>query len=128
MKERVIVLLNEKDEEKVSAHMVKTNTTVSEVQPLIKRIFIYLEDGEWDKANEYCERVLDSNPENSEAYIGKLLVEYKSHNLEDLANGVESFSESKNFQKVMRFSEKKQNRKSLLHLKPRQRIIRYILK
>lgn len=100
-----------KDEEKVSAHMVKTNTTVSEVQPLIKRIFIYLEDGEWDKANEYCERVLDSNPENSEAYIGKLLVEYKSHNLEDLANGVESFSESKNFQKVMRFSEKKTKQK-----------------
>lgn len=36
-----------------------------------------MEDGEFDRADDYCERVLDIEPTNAEAYIGKLLVEYK---------------------------------------------------
>lgn len=40
---------------------------------LIKRAYMFLEDGEWDSADEYCERVLDIDPENCEAYLGKAL-------------------------------------------------------
>lgn len=45
------------------------------VSALLKRISIFLGDGDWAKADEYCERVLDMDPECAEAYLGKLMVE-----------------------------------------------------
>ncbi len=47
------------------------------IETLLKRAFMFLEDGEWDNANEYCEKVLDIDPENAEAYLGKFLAELK---------------------------------------------------
>ena len=51
------------------------------VDSLLKRAFMFLEDGDWDSANEYCEKVLDIDPENAEAYLGKFLAELKCHNV-----------------------------------------------
>ena len=39
--------------------------------PLLRRAFLYLEDGEWGKADDYCEQVLDQEPENAMAYVIK---------------------------------------------------------
>ena len=36
---------------------------------------MFLEDGDWNSANEYCEKVLDMDPEDPSAYLGKLLSE-----------------------------------------------------
>ena len=47
------------------------------VDNLVKRIFAFLEDGEWRRAEEYCERVLDYDIENAYAYLGKLMIELK---------------------------------------------------
>ena len=42
------------------------------VAPLLKRAFMFLEDGKWSEAGEYFERVLDNDPECAEAiYRGK---------------------------------------------------------
>ena len=51
------------------------------VDSLLKRVFMFLEDGNWNSADEYCEKVLDIDPENAEAYLGKFLVELKCHNV-----------------------------------------------
>ena len=45
--------------------------------PLLKRMLMFLEDGEWSSADEYCEKILDIDPECSKAYIGKLMA--KAH-------------------------------------------------
>ena len=45
------------------------------IEPLLKRAFMFLEDGEWDKADNYCEQVLNQDPENAQAYLGKLMAE-----------------------------------------------------
>lgn len=37
-----------------------------QIGALLKRVFMFLEDSEWEKAIEYCERVLDMNPECGE--------------------------------------------------------------
>ena len=50
---------------------------VTSTDPLLKRVFMFLEDGDWKKADEYCERILDTDPENCIAYIGKLCAELK---------------------------------------------------
>lgn len=77
-----------------------TNTT-----PLLKRAFMFLEDKEWDLANEYCEKVLDIDPECAEAYLGKLMVELNVSSQQNLKNCLEPFSKRNNFQKVMRFAD-----------------------
>ena len=42
-------------------------------ESLLERGFIFIKDGEFSKADEYFERVLDANPKNWRAYLGKLL-------------------------------------------------------
>ncbi len=55
-------------------------------ESLIKRAFVFLDDGDWDSADDYCEKVLDIDPDNGQAYLGKALVEFKAKSAADLAN------------------------------------------
>ena len=73
--------------------------------PLLERVQLFLEDGEWDSADKYCERVLDIEPKNAKAYLGKLMVELKVRNQEDLQNCSNTFTDSKNYQKIVRFAD-----------------------
>lgn len=79
----------------------------SDTTPLIKRIFMFLEDEEWDRVNEYCETVLDLDPENARAYLGMLMAELKVRYVKDLKDQAESFAENKNYQKAVRYADEK---------------------
>ena len=72
---------------------------------LLKRAFIFLEDGEFENANEYAEKVLDGDPENAEAYLVKLLVEYRLKSREQLANLKQPFNGDKYYQKIIRYAK-----------------------
>ncbi len=82
---------------------VVVNSGNAQIEPLLKRAFMFLEDGDWNSADEYCEKVLDINPENAEAYLGKLMVELRVKNQKDLINCKEIFDNSSNYQKTIRF-------------------------
>lgn len=75
--------------------------------PLLKRAFMFLEDGDWNSANEYCEKVLDIDPENPSAYLGKLLSELRVRKQESLKDCAEPFDHSNNYQKAVRFADEK---------------------
>ena len=75
--------------------------------PLLKRAFMFLEDEDWNSANEYCEKVLDIDPENPSAYLGKLLSELRVRKQESLKDCAEPFDHSKNYQKAVRFGDEK---------------------
>ena len=51
---------------------VTIDGTASE-ESLLKRAFLFIESGEFDKGSDYINKVLDINPENGKAYIGQLL-------------------------------------------------------
>ena len=70
---------------------------------LLKRGFLFLEDGEWAKADEYFEKLLDENVEFAEAYLGKLMVEFKLKKIEDFESCTKDFTKSSNYDRVMRF-------------------------
>ena len=86
--------------EQYNSNQIQINSSVT---PLLKRIGLFLEDEEFDKADEYCENVLNMDPENPEAYIYKLLIEFKCHTTDDLSNLTVSIKNSKNYKKIMRF-------------------------
>ena len=75
--------------------------------PLLKRAFMFLEDGDWNSANEYCEKVLDIDPENASAYLGKLLSELRVSKQESLKDQEEPFDDNNNYHKVIRFADDK---------------------
>lgn len=75
------------------------------VAPLLKRAFMFLEDGDFDRADEFCEQVLNQDPENARAYLGKLMAELRVKQQADLANCAEPFDNNKNYQKTVRFAD-----------------------
>lgn len=74
-------------------------------EPLLKRAFMFLEDGEWNSANEYCEKVLDIEPENAQAYLGKLMAELRVRKQDDLKDCSEPFDGTSNYKKAIRFAD-----------------------
>ena len=81
------------------------NTGNANTAPLLKRVFMFLEDGDWLSANEYCEKVLDIDPECARAYLGKLLAELKLHRESDLSKKEIDLENNSNYQKAMRFGD-----------------------
>ena len=57
----------------------------SDTETLLKRVTLFLEGGDWGNADVYCEKVLDIDPENTKAYICKLLAQLHATKEEDLA-------------------------------------------
>lgn len=80
-------------------------TATGNVMPLLERVFLFLEDGEWKSADEYCEKVLDLDPKSAEAYLGKLMAELKVKKRSALGNLFKTFENTSNFQKAVRFGD-----------------------
>lgn len=93
----------------ISATPVKETVVISggnaDTGPLLKRAFMFLEDGDFKSANEYCEKVLDLNPECAEAYLGKLMAELKVTKKAALGNQASPFDDNQNYQKALRFGD-----------------------
>ena len=72
---------------------------------LLDRAFLFAEDGNWVVANDYCEKVLDADPRNAQAYLGKLLIDLKVPKPEELSHQDQPFDDNSNFQKALRFGD-----------------------
>lgn len=101
---RGIKKLTEVDKPAARETVVVQETTAN-TAPLLKRAFIFLEDGDWDSADEYCEKVLDLDPECAQAYLGKLMADLRVRKVDDLANCEQPFDDKDNYRKVMRFGD-----------------------
>ena len=74
-------------------------------QALVERAFLFLEDGEFVRADELCERALNQDPKNSKAYVGKLMAERRIKTQTALAEEKEALTENNYFQKAIRYAE-----------------------
>lgn len=104
---RGIKKLTQAEENKATSKetvVVNANTNIS---PLLKRAFMFLEDGDFDRADEFCEQVLNIDPECAEAYLGKLMAELNVRKQEDLADCEQSFENNNNYNRVLRFADDK---------------------
>ena len=102
---RGIKKLTESDRPAVRETVV-VQETAANTAPLLKRAFIFLEDGDWSNADEYCEKVLDLDPECAQAYLGKLMADLRVRKQAQLADCDEPFDDRDNFRKVIRFGDK----------------------
>ncbi|MBQ9199349.1 MAG: hypothetical protein IJ141_04155 [Lachnospiraceae bacterium] len=87
-----------------NGYSIEINKNASE-ESLLKRIELFLEDGEWEQANYYCEQVLDINPENGYAYFYKLMAEKHIKIEEDIQKCSEPLDSSPLYNKILRFAD-----------------------
>ncbi len=98
------------DKKDISKEVKKDEVTSSTTNSLEKRVSLFLEDGDFQNAKVYCEKILDINPENAFAYIGKLLVENSCKSLKDLSSKSIDYQNNNNYQKAYRFGTSDQKK------------------
>lgn len=97
-----------KDEPKAAVkETVVVGAVNANIAPLLERAFLFLEDGKWQDANNYCEKVLDIDPKNAEAYLGKLMAELNVRNRKQLVDCKDPFDDRDNYAKIIRFGDEK---------------------
>lgn len=74
------------------------------VSSFVKRAFLFLEDRDWKNANDYCEKILDLDPENAYGYLGKMMAELKTEKISELGKLSVPLQENQNYSKVCRFA------------------------
>lgn len=86
------------------------STKFSSVDSLLKRVDLFLEDESWDSACEYCEKVLDIEPENGSAYIKKVMAKNHCSKESDLYKCGNQLVKDSDFEKAVKFTneDKKQ--------------------
>ena len=94
-----------KDKQQASQAAVTANVSGTSAVQLLKRATLFLEDSDWGKADEYCERVLDIDPENARAYLAKLCVKLQVESFDKLATYPESIKSQDLFQKAFRYAD-----------------------
>lgn len=77
----------------------------AEAEPLLRRAYIFLENRDWDSADIYCEKVLDMEPENPDAYKCKLLAERKVSREEDLPLADSPLDDSTSYKSLLRYAD-----------------------
>ena len=80
------------------------------IDSLLKRVSMFLEDGEWSSAEEYAQKVLDIDPENAEAYLGLTMAKGKSRNKEDFSSAYidgQIKRDDKNLRRAKQFADEK---------------------
>ena len=97
------------DASSVDDNTVNENNIVQNVAgniaPLLDRAFLCIEDSEFKKADELLEQVLNRNPREPKAYIGKLLCELRLNGEEKLLTIKKPLNNYGNYKKAIRFGE-----------------------
>ncbi len=100
-------LLGAKKEEQPKETVIRevVSTGGVNVDSLIKRGYMALEDKKWDAANDFFNRALDINAECAEAYLGCLMADLKVTAKQNLSKLTITFSNFKNYKKAYRFGD-----------------------
>ena len=75
------------------------------VTALLKRAYIFLADKEWDRANEYAERILDTEPENADAYLVKVMAELQESDRSELTQYNSGLLDMNDFERAIQYAK-----------------------
>lgn len=106
-----------------AAAAVVQKTVVQEVQEsgkadnLMKRVYLYLEDEDFEKASEYIDKVLDVDAEYAPAYVAQVLVAKKLTKEANLTILRASIDDDPTWKKALRFANEEQKQRYLGYAK-----------
>ena len=93
-----------------------TPNTNPTIRNLLRRVSLFLEEKNWEQANEYCERILDIDMENGEAYLYKLCIECQISKIDDIvvlndSSLIYKIKQSSNYRNIIKFGDDKTREK-----------------
>jgi len=83
-------------------------STKTEVNSLVRRARILLEDEEWTEACGLIERALDTDPEYAPAYVAKVMAQYHVRKESDLYSLGDEYELSPDWKRAIRFASEDQ--------------------
>jgi tetratricopeptide (TPR) repeat protein len=75
------------------------------IKTLYERALIFLEDGEFSQAREYCTRILDIDPKYGPAYMAELCADLGVRREADLPKSTRALEEVPSYAKALRFTD-----------------------
>lgn len=87
---------------------VKEGMTADTIEPLLKRVLLFLEDGDFVKADNFCETVLNTDPENAKAYLYKVMASEGIKDENVLFRLGKKIQDDRNFTKAVRFADQEE--------------------
>lgn len=82
------------------------NVNPNNIEPTISRIEMFIEDGEWEKANRYCETALDYFPRDYRLYLYSLYSEYHADSVDKLLDSVDlnTLERDSRYKRIIKFT------------------------
>lgn len=77
---------------------------------LLERAYQFIEDGNWDEAKNYYNKVLDINPKCSSAYLIAAMIDIKAKDRQGLVQYEGQIEENNNFIKAIRFGSEEEKK------------------
>ena len=78
------------------------------INSLMERTYLFMEDGDFDSAGEYINRVLDIAPKYAPAYAAKVCVDFHIRKESGLADAPFLYEDNSDWQKALRFADSNQ--------------------
>ncbi len=75
------------------------------IRAILERAKMFLEDGNFRKANDVFEQALNVDLKNAQAYLGKLLADTECKDTEQLMSSLADFSDNENYKMILRFGD-----------------------
>ena len=82
--------------------------TGANIENLMKRVYLFMEDGDFASANEYLDKVLDEDAEYAPAYAGKVCTALGFRKEEQLAEATFLYGDHPDWKKALRFASAQQ--------------------
>lgn len=101
----------QKSEAQNVAYTATNNSGTRDVDNLLKRVKIFLNDKNWAAANAKCEAVLDLDPENANAYIYKLLTKVQLSTIDELSKHLTPLNTYTEYNNALRFADNQTSEK-----------------
>lgn len=89
---------------------ISINANASE-ESLVKRIKMFIDDGQWQEALSYSEHVLDMNPENGEVYFLRIMANNRIKKVSEFIDKKINIRGDNNFAKASKFGDEEIQKK-----------------
>ncbi len=103
------VLENKKlEQEAVKPAVMQAVSSGANIENLMKRARLFMEDGDFNSANEYLDKVLDEDAEYAPAYAGKVCTALGFRKESELADATFLYADHPDWKKALRFASSQQ--------------------
>lgn len=101
-------VLESKKMEETKPAVSQAASSGANIENLMKRAWLFMEDGDFKSTNEYLDKVLDEDAEYAPAYAGKVCTAFGFHKESDLAEATFLYADHPDWKKALRFSAPEQ--------------------